>query len=153
MTKKEFQSFCHHTLIQYGFRKNKSLYYLNGTKGVLCGIWLKHSQFGPFCTVVPYYFLGQFDSPEDYPSRYEYDLAESIAVMSKTTFKGSYFMSGQIEYEKYTQAELMPYFEDAICNRILPSVTNGKVSLWPRHNELHFSHKKEKSRILEMLRP
>ena len=109
MDKDSFLAFCRSELTKRGFRKYKSMYFLSNQKDILCGIWLKKSNFSPKYTVCYYFFVGLFDSPKEYPTRYDFDFADSIKVMSRVTSKGQRFLTGELEYEHYTGDELLPF--------------------------------------------
>ena len=58
MDKKEFTVVCREIFAHYGFLKRKNLYFRAGNNGVLCGLGLKFSQFGPTGSVMVYYYTG-----------------------------------------------------------------------------------------------
>ena len=151
MEKDTFLVFCHNEFSKRGFKKRKSMYYLNGEKDVLCGIWLKKSNFGPEYVVMYYFYVGSFASPKEYPGRFDFDLTGYIEVMSKITYKGEYFLTGGISYEQYTEQELIPYFENAFNKFILPPVQEGKTYLLMNHNHLGFPVQRDKNEILDKL--
>lgn len=148
MDKKTFLSLCHSEFIKRGFRKHRNMYFLSGEDGILCGIWLKKSNYGPVYTIQYYYFLGEFSNSNQYPTRYEFDLCGHINVESKVTFKGECFMTGRIEYEKYTVEELLPYFENDFNQFVLPPILHGKSVLLECHDHLICPPKKEYEDIL-----
>ena len=151
MDKKSFLTLCHNEFIKRGFQKHKNMYFLSGNNGILCGIWLKKSNFGPTYVVQYYYFLGEFNNPKEYPTHYDFDLCGHINVMSKVTFKGEYFITGGIEYEKYTEEELLPYFENDFTRFILPPIQHGKSVLLECHDHLICPHQKAFEDILPLI--
>lgn len=125
MIKEEFKQFCHMVFTQYGFRKKKNMYFQKGTDGLLCGLMLQGGY--DYYYINCYYFIGTFDERKSYPAYYEHDLyGRPICVLSKDTFNGDHFMDAMIEYEEYTEKELMPYFEKAFCEIIMPPLLKGK---------------------------
>lgn len=129
MEKKEFKDFCHREFTQRGFKKCKSVYYSRSPHGILCGLSLQ-SAYGTGYYINCDFYIGEFNDPQIYPSQYDADLYDRpICVMSKVTYKGEYFMTPLIEYEKYSIEELLPFFSQAFENRILPPLRNGKHEL------------------------
>lgn len=151
MNRDELKAFCREELVRHGFRKKGPMYFLEGERGILCGIWLKFSQFGPSCGMMTYYYIGEYASPAAYPTRYEYDLVGSIEVLSKVTDKGKRFLTGWIDYEQYSAEELRPYVEKALEETVLPAVGLGAAFLARRITDLRVHHTKEKTEILEKL--
>ena len=129
MDKDEFKQFCHNEFIKRGFKKRKSTYYLASETGLLCGLSLQGS-YGAAYYINCDLFIGKYNNPKDYPSQYDSDLhRRPIAVLSKDTYKGEHFMTALIEFEKYTVEELLPYFNQAFDEVIMPPLINGKQQL------------------------
>lgn len=153
MVKKEFQAFCHKKFKEWGFRKKKTMYFRSNNKNLLCGIYLRNSQFGPSTLISFYFFLGQYDDESTYPSRYDFDLTISvIEVLSRDTVKGKRFMTSWIDYEEYTEEELLPAFEKAYNDYVSHFLSDG-VSFLAQHTEqLHFAPLKNKEMIKARLK-
>ena len=151
MNKQEFVSFCHEQFVRYGFQKKRSMYFRQGCDGILCGIGFKKSSYSRSWVVMYYYYLNGTTSREEPPSPYNYDLVGYINVMSKETVRGKTFLTGTIDYERYTQGELDPYFSEAFDKYILPSLQNGKGYLLDHNDHLSSHHEKNKALILEQL--
>jgi len=129
MEKSNFKKFCHDRFTEHGFKKHRSTYYLASSHGLLCGLTLQGS-YGTAYYINCDFFIGNFEDPKSYPSQYDSDLYDRpICVLSKTTYKGEHFMTALIEYEKYTEEELQPFFDQAFNNRIMPPLQNGKQEL------------------------
>lgn len=126
MDKKQFKEFCRNEFKVRGFKKQKNAFYLPGDE-VLCGIDLQKSNYGDIYYVNFYYFIGDFKNVTNYPTYYESDIQDRIAVMSrKHTFQGEQYMTVLIEYEEYTEEELRPFFNKDFEERILPPIYRGK---------------------------
>lgn len=126
MDKNKFKLFCKKEFETRGFKKKKNMFYLTG-RDLLCGIYLQKSNYGDVYYVNYCYFIGDFEDIKNYPTHYESDIQERIAVMSrKQTFQGKQFMTAQVEYEEYTEEELRLYFDKEFEERILPPVHQGK---------------------------
>lgn len=151
MDKQSFKSLCHTLFTSRGFRKWKSMYYQTGRDGILCGLWLKKSNYGPAYTIIYYYFFGQTDAPKKYPTYTEYDLAGYINVMSKDTVRGKYYLTGTIAYELYSEEELLPYLNIAFDEYILPPIHIGKIHILENNSHLTAHHSKNKSDLLAFL--
>ena len=152
MNKQEFATFCHELFTSYGFQKKRSMYVCQGQDGILCGLWLKKSNYGPSIVIMYHYYFCEFDFRKNYPTPTNYDLASYIKVMSKEKVNGKTFMTGSIVYEHYTQEELLPYLNNAFNEYILPSIRHG-INYFLDHNDhLVAHHTKEKSVILDLLR-
>lgn len=127
MTKQEFKDFCHEEFTKRGFQKRKSMYYLKG-KDLLCGLYLQKSMSDAY--YVEYdFFLGDYSDTKSYPTIYESDIDMRIAVLSKDTFEGEYFMDACIEYELYTKEEIKKYFDKEFAEHIMPIVEKGRERL------------------------
>lgn len=128
MDAKEFKKFCKEEFTKRGFRKVKSCYYRQ-EEGLLCALYLQHSDFGPEYYINYYFFLGDF-SDKEYPTRYDHDFHGRFAVMSKTmTVEGKTFLTGQIEHNFYTEDELRPYIEKNFEELIYPVLEQGKKAI------------------------
>lgn len=123
MNKQEFKEFCHQEFTKRGFKKRKSMYYLNG-KDLLGGLYLQKSMCDAFYIEFDF-FIGKYDD-KSHPTHYESDLFNRFVVLSKTTYKGEYFMNSCIEYELYSKEELQPYFDETFDKYILPPILEGK---------------------------
>lgn len=124
MTKQEFKDFCHKDFTKRGFFKKKSMYYIKG-KDLLCGLYLQKSMGDAFYVEFDF-FLNNYDDVKSYPTHYESDIYNRFTVLSKVTYKGEYFMDAMIEYERYTEEELQPYFDKVFKEHIMPVVLLGK---------------------------
>ena len=71
------------------------------------------------------FFLDKYDN-NHYPTIYESDVSQRFAVLSKDTYKGEHFMDAMIEYERYTEEELQPYFDNIFEEHIMPAIILGK---------------------------
>ena len=151
MTKEEFKQFCHNEFVRRGFVKRKSMYYLKG-KDLLCGLYLQKSMAEAF--YVEYdYFLDEYEDIKKYPNHYDADIWGHICVMSKDTIKGEHFMDGLIEYERYTDEEIIPYFEETFQKYILPPLEKGKrIILENPSYYLESVFPKEKEKVLQKLK-
>ena len=129
MNKDEYRKFCHEEFIKRGFKRQKGMYYLSNQDGLLCALRLQGS-YGAAYYVNCYYFIGNYSNPKEYPSHSEFDLYDRpITVLSRDTYKGEHFMTALIEFEKYTVEELLPYFNQAFEEIIMPPLVNGKQEL------------------------
>lgn len=127
MTKQEFKDFCHEEFTKRGFKKRKSMYYLQG-KDLLCGLYLQKSMSDAY--YVEYdFFLGKYMDVKKYPTTYEADIDMRIRVLSKDTYGGKYFMGACIEYDLYTREELKKYFDREFAEHIMPIIKEGKARL------------------------
>lgn len=129
MDKNEFKAFCKEEFYKRNYKKSKNMYYLSGTEGVMSGIMLQKSNYGPVYYVNYYFFIGDYNNVpiSSYPTHYEGDVYGRIIVMSKTqTHNGKAFETGAIEYEEYTQETLRPYFDQTFEKFILPPIYKGK---------------------------
>lgn len=154
MTKQEFKRFCDTEFKKRGFIKKSNAYYLAG-KDLLCVIDLQKSNYGEEYYINYSYFLGEYRIVDDYPKPIGYplcDIFDRISVMSKTqtTDGGKHYMTGQIEYEYYTEDELRLFFDKAFDDVILPPVHQGKKYILDHLNELYTLdfHKEETMRKL-----
>lgn len=129
MDSKEFKKFCKDEFTKRGFRKVKSDFYCQGN-GVLCSLYLQHSDFGPMYYLNFYFYIGDFTGKE-YPSRYDYDFYGRIAFMSKTSTinGGKTFLGGLIEYNYYTEDELRLYIDKGFEEKISPILEHGKEEI------------------------
>ncbi len=129
MDSKEFKKFCKDEFAKRGFRKVKSDFYCQGN-GVLCSLYLQHSDFGPMYYLNFYFYIGDFTGKE-YPSRYDYDFYGRIAFMSKTSTinGGKTFLGGLIEYNYYTEDELRLYIDKGFEEKISPVLEHGKEEI------------------------
>ena len=76
----------------------KKGYYLNGKNGVLCAVFLQHSDYGNEYYINYYFFLGEYEDVKTYPMNYELDVQGRILVMSKNKKKqGENFVTPMIE--------------------------------------------------------
>lgn len=126
MDKKQFRAFCKKEFEERGFKKQDNTFYLLG-KDLLCGIELSKSNYGNEYYVDFFYCIGDYGDVVELPGYYDSDIDERILAMSKTkTVCGKYFLTAMIEYEKYTEEELRPYFDKEFEERILPPVYQGK---------------------------
>ena len=126
MDKKQFRAFCKKEFEERGFKKQDNTFYLLG-KDLLCGIELSKSNYGNEYYVDFFYCIGDYGDVVELPGYYDSDIDERILAMSKTkTVRGKYFLTAMIEYEKYTEEELRPYFDKEFEERILPPVYQGK---------------------------
>ena len=97
MEKKAFIKFCDNEFKKRGFVKVKKGYYLNGEKGVLCGIFLQRSNYSKSYYINYYFFLGEFENEKNYPMNYDLDVQGRILAMSKTQKKqGKNFITSMI---------------------------------------------------------
>lgn len=129
MDKCEYKKFCHDEFAKRGFKKQKGMYFLLSKDGLLCALRLQGS-YGAAYYINCYYFIGNHGSPIDYPSHNNFDLYDRpIRVPSRDTYKGEHFMTPLIEYEKYSAEELLPYFNQAFEEIIMPPLLNGKQEL------------------------
>lgn len=145
MDKKTFKEFCKNEFETHGFKKQRNVFYLTG-HDLLCGIDLQKSNYGDVYYVNYYYFIGEFEAITGYPTHYESDIQGRITVMSrKQTSHGKQFMTAQIEYEEYTEEELLPFFERAFEEEILPPVDHGKSFILDNIGKLYSltMHKEE----------
>ncbi len=129
MDKKQFKDFCKKEFYKRGYTKHKNTYYLLGKSGILSSIELQKSNYGAEYYINYNFFIGDFDNVpiNSYPKSSESDIYERIEVMSvKQQINGEAFMTGQIEYEEYTEETLRPYFDDAFDTKILPPLSCGK---------------------------
>ena len=152
MDRQEFKQFCHNEFLDQGFAKIKSMYYLRGIDDTLCGIWLKKSNYGSVYTVMFYYFFGDTTVSKFFPTHSEYDLVGYIKVLSKDTVRGQHYLSGTIDYEKYTVEELKPYFERAFEEHILPPLKIGKSHIVAHNEHLTSHHTCSKNDVIAKLR-
>lgn len=152
MDKKEFKQFCHNEFVGRGFKRKKSMYYLRGLDDILCGIWLKQSNYGSVYTVMFYYFFDNAPVEQIYPLHHEYDLVGYIKVLSKDTVRGQRYFSGTIDYEKYTEEELKPYFDRAFEEYILPPIELGKAQIIAYNEHLTAHHTRSKNEVIDELR-
>ena len=130
MDTSEYKNFCHEEFIKHGFNKQKEMYYHSSNLGLLCALRLQKSSYGAAYYINCYYFIGSYSNPKEYPSHPEFDLYDRpICVLSKDTYKGEHFMTALIEVEKYTVEELLPYFDQAFDEKIMPPLVNGKQEL------------------------
>lgn len=121
MEKIAFKRFCDSELKKHGFIKVNKGYYLNGDKGVLCGIFLQKSNYSNCYYINYYFFLGEFNDTKNYPVNYDLDVQDRLMAMSKTqTDHGEHFLTSMIEYEEYTEDELRPFFDKEFEEKILP---------------------------------
>lgn len=138
MDKKQFKEFCKKEFELQGFTKQKSMFYLCG-KDLLCGLDIQKSNYGSFFYVNYHFFIGDFHNSHDYPERYDFDVEGRILAMSKTqTIKGKHFKTAMIEYEKYTEEELLPYFEKYFQETILPPIKFGKKYILDNLGKVYF---------------
>ena len=111
---KQFKNFCKKEFELRGFKKIQKTFYLAG-KDLLCGIELQKSDYSNSYYINYYFFLGKFDDTSDYPVCYELDVQGRIVAMSKTqTVMGKQFLTSAIEYEEYTEEELLAVSDDLI---------------------------------------
>lgn len=126
MDKKQFRAFCKKEFEERGFKKQNNTFYLIG-KDLLCGMELSKSNYGNEYYVEFFYCIGDYSDVVELPGYCDSDIEERILAMSKTkTVHGKYFLTAMIEYEKYTEDELRPYFDKEFEERILPPVYQGK---------------------------
>lgn len=138
MDKKAFKEFCRKEFLKRGFKKVKSTYYLAG-KDLLCGIDLQKSNFGNEYYINYFFFLGDYFGSTQYPAYYESDIQGRIVAMSKTmTYQGSHFLTPQIEYEEYTEEELLVYFDNEFETCILPPIYQGKKYILENLRTIYF---------------
>ena len=133
MNKEEFKLFCHEFFTQKGFIKKNKMYYLKGRE-IMCGIYLQKS-IGDGFYVEYNCFIGEFENIKKYPKRLESDFGNRITVLSKATYKGGYYMTALIEYDKYSKEELIPYFEKTVNSEIMPLINLGKKYLLENFDE------------------
>lgn len=138
MDKKQFKEFCKKEFEARGFKKVKNVFYLSGCD-LLCGIDLQKSNYGDVYYINYFYFIGEFKNIANYPTPYESDIQDRIAVMSKKeTFHGECFMTALVEYEEYTENELRPFFEKEFEKKIMPPINQGKKYILDNLNSLYF---------------
>ena len=138
MDRNEFKTFCKKEFEARGFKKQKNAFYLVG-QDLLCGIDLQKSNFGDVYYVNYYYFIGEFKNTKKYPTYYDSDIQGRIGVMSKgQTIQGKQFMTGQVEYEEYTEDELRPFFNKAFEEQILPPINRGKKYILDNLDTIYF---------------
>lgn len=148
MDKKEFTTICRELFSHYGFIKRKNLYFRAGNNGVLCGLGLKFSQFGPAGSVMVYYYT---DVQEiDTATQYNYDFVGYVEVLSKITDKGNPFLTGSIDYELYSKEELRSDLEKAMTAQILPALEDLTIFLRTAV-QLRVHHTKDKVAVLNKL--
>ncbi len=126
MNKKEFKQLCGNLFINYGFKKSKNKYYLYG-KDLLCSIEFQHSISEAI--YINYYFYLNVNKDDKYPTHYDSDISMRFTVMSKSTFRGEYFMDACIQYERYTFEEIKSYIDKEFTEYIMPIIINGKSKL------------------------
>ena len=148
MDKKEFTVVCREIFAHYGFLKRKNLYFRAGNNGVLCGLGLKFSQFGPTGSVMVYYYTGA--QVIDEATKYNYDFVGYVEVLSKITDKGKSFLTGSIDYERYAKEELRTCLEKAMTAHILPALEDLTFFLQTAM-QLRVHHTKDKVSILNTL--
>ena len=137
MTKDEFREFCHKTLIDRGFhKKGNSRYYLNGEKRMLCCIDLQKSMadgyYLNFC-----YYEGEFNKIKDYPPPYIRYFVFSNRIIVPQQNPGKVKTdptTALIEYEFYSEEDLLPILNKEINKIILP-VQYGKEYLRDHFDE------------------
>lgn len=138
MDKQQFKAFCKNELEARGFRKAKDVFYMAG-QDLLCGITLQKSNYGNAYYINYYYWIGEYHNPLNYPSIQSSDIEGRIKVMSKTqTHQGKNFMTTQIRYEEYAEAELKPYIATEFETVILPPVGLGKSYILTNLQKLYF---------------
>ena len=139
MDKIQFKKFCDTEFKKRNFIKANKGYYLNGDKGVLCGIFFQKSDFSDSYYINYYFFLGEFKDKKSYPICYDLDVQGRITVISKTeTIKGEYLLTAAIEYEMYSEEELRPHFDKAFEEQILPPIYQGKKYILDNLKKLYF---------------
>ena len=127
MNKQEFRDFCHKEFTKRGFKKKKSVYYLEG-KDLLCGLYLQKSMSDAY--YVEYnFFFGNYVDEKKYPTIYDADINMRFTVLSKDTYEGEYFMGACIEYELYSEEEIKKYFDKEFEEHIMPIIDGGKERL------------------------
>lgn len=137
MNKKEFKTFCRKEFESRGFKKYNKMFYLSG-KDVLCGLLIDKSDYSDSYYINYYFFIGEFNNPNEYPTRYDHDIYGRISVLSKTqTYKGKPCLTA-IEYEEYNEEELRPYFEKKFEEVILPAIYHGKKYILDNLGKLYF---------------
>lgn len=153
MDKQEFKDFCHREFTRRGFKKHKNMYYRKSEEhGLLCGLELQHSQFGRYYYINCDFFIGTFGEPKTYPTKYEYDLyRRPFLVLSRRTWNGEHYITGEIDYETYTEEELLPIFAEAFDKRIMPALLLGKKELRD-HLDVWDTPKFDKEREADVLR-
>jgi len=130
MDKKEFKKFCVEEIKKNGFHKEGKQYYLYAKKDVICMVSFEFSNYSPAMGICYTFYTGNYENPTQYPNRDTlFDYCGYIQVLSRDTYKGEHFMWGMISYEEYTKEELIPYFDMAFKELILPPVYNGKECL------------------------
>ncbi len=122
MEKQEFLQFCHKEFTQREFKKKKNVYYRKGN-GLLCGLHIQKSMAEGYY-VNYYFFIGEYDDPKLYPTRYDFDLYSRIGIPAVDDY-GVQYQGAFIEYELYTADDLKPHFEEAFKKFILPPLTEG----------------------------
>lgn len=153
MNKEEFKMFCHKEFTNRGFEKIKKMYYIKGNMGILCGLDLQKSNYGPNYYVNYYYFIGDFVNVREYPDIYNFDVQGRISVMSKgqTALDGSRFMTSMIAYEEYSEEELKGYFNKAFDEVIMIPVYRGKGYIMDNLGKLYFLTLRQEQ-VLEKLK-
>ena len=112
MTKEEFKKFCKEEFCDRGFKKVKKMFYLDGKKDLICGIYYEKSNYGPVYYVRVVFFIKDLHKGVQYPTSYESDITRNLLVMTKKTkYNGECYLSQQIKYEEYDKEELSKYFK------------------------------------------
>ncbi len=125
MDTKEFREFCKREFYKRGFKKVKSMYYLDGDKDILCGIDLQRSRFCKGYYVNVGFFIKEMQPNLPYPPYEDCDIDQRLSAISKDTYEGERYLTPLIKIEKYGQGELQPYFDKAFEEWILPAVHEG----------------------------
>lgn len=129
MKKEEFKRFIGCYLKNLGFTKIKRAYYKRGTD-VLCSIDLQKSNYSNSYYVNISYYIGEYETLIQLPTRYEMDVWFRFSILSKTqTYKGEYIITSAIEYEYYTEEEIKRVFDKEFQERVLPPLNIGKTYL------------------------
>ena len=150
MDKKAFVTLCGNIFKRFGFQKQKNMFFCTGSNGILCGLGLKFSQFGPTCGVMIYYYTDRTNQIADTATPYTYDFVECIEVLSKVTDKGTSFLTGSIDYERYAEEELSICLEKAMATQILPALEDLDVFVQTAV-QLRAHYSKDKVKILNEL--
>ena len=138
MDNKEFKAFCKREFESRGFKRFKKMFYLSGTD-LLCGIALQKSDYSNSYYINFYFFIGEFNDINEYPTRYDLDVQSRMSVISKTqTVNGKYILTAAIEYEEYTEEELRQFFDKEFNERIMPPIYQGKKYILDNLQKLYF---------------
>lgn len=136
MEKLEFKKFCYHQFKKHGFQKIKNRYYLKGKDNIICVLELQKSDYGSYYYINYDYYINPPVAPEMLSS-YISDLIGRILIFSKNDYA---VIGAAIEYEKYTEEELIADFDDYFNKVIIPPIKIGKTILVKYLNTFYHLH-------------